>query len=156
MKAFRFTALSFVLIFGLTLCLRVSSVEAGTYRGNYCWVVTCTNTDIVDMKLKLKVSRRYAGHYELNGTAEYAAWAGVGTAHGNMEVVGNIIILGVDVIASDPEGTWHAFYSAVLDSNLNGTYKGIQTVWDFAEPVMIGENPELVPMVGTFTLTRCR
>jgi hypothetical protein len=137
-------------MFGFLIFGGISSGEAGIYLGNYCWLIRTTNTDIVDITLRLGISEEYAEHYVVNGKAEYPERAAVGMANGNAEIVGDNIILGLEIIASDAYGTWYTFFNTMLDLDLNGTFTGVQNIYDFSDL-----DPRLVYITGTFTLIPC-
>jgi hypothetical protein len=145
MKVFRFTALSFIIIFGLTLYMGISNAEAG----DLCWRVD-TTTDIEDIRLRVGVVE-VGGHYILSGKAVYdPPSAAVGTVHGNAEIYGGSIMLGLVINAGDAEGVWISSFNTVLDFTFNGTYEGTQTIYEYGDP-----EPKLVYTTGTFTPITC-
>jgi hypothetical protein len=148
MRAFRFVAVSLVIIFFLILGIGVSNVKAGTYLGEFCWEIEMEGK--TPFVMKYGVTDMGNGHLLLNGKGTTPDGY-VGVCHGNAEIVEDKVYMELIGTVNKERYLVVGNSSVILDlPGLNGTIERIGTSYDRdTEEVGMGYDS------GTFTFVSC-
>jgi hypothetical protein len=148
MRAFRFVAVSLVMISFLILGIGVSNVKAGTYLGEFCWEIEMEKK--TPFVIKYGVTDMGNGHLFLNGKGTTPDGYVV-VCHGNAEIVEDKVYMVLIGTVNKDRYLVVSTRSVILDlPGLDGTTEGIRTFYD-KNTGEIGTGYDS----GTFTFASC-
>ena len=111
----------------------VSTVNAGSYVGDYCWQWQISEEGDTDTGIiRVAVTDMGNGHYFLNGKVTGEGEPSIQAIHGNAEIVGNKVYMTLNGAGADPEEMCTYTVCVVLDwPSLNGTLEVIEICHEY-------------------------
>jgi len=145
-----------MLVIGIMVFLTwvsVSTVNAGTYIGDYCWRYEVTHNGDTDTGIiRVAVTDMGNGHYFLNGKVTEEGEPTIQATHGNAEIANDKVYLTLNTAGADHEEMCADTTYIVLDwPSLNGTFEVIGICYKYDSQKIEGEH--VGP--GTVTFITC-